>query len=113
MIFSKLATFSRNLHLRRSVTIVSSHNRNYNSTSFILSSANGSSTRSNLNDQLVESLPTEGEWASCTRKFLSPLQVPVRGSDILNNPLYNKGTAFKSGERDRLRFRKFIKNIYC
>ena len=33
-----------------------------------------------LGDLLVETLPTEGEWAQCTRKFLHPLQVPVRGS---------------------------------
>ena len=29
-------------------------------------------------------------------------------SDILNNPLYNKGTAYKEGERDRLRFRGLL-----
>jgi hypothetical protein len=57
-------------------------------------------------DFLKENVATEGEWANCSRNFMAPLQVPVRGPDILNNPLYNKGTAFKSGERDRLRFRK-------
>lgn len=56
---------------------------------------------------LQENVPTEGEWAHCSRKFMAPLQVPVRGGEILTNPLFNKGTAFKSGERDRLRFRKF------
>ena len=91
-----------------------------------------------LDDLLVETLPTEGEWAECTRQFLPPLQVPVRGSgkytsdldctcthqfknfsskihnarfihkDILTSPLFNKGTAFKSGERDRLRFRGLL-----
>jgi malate dehydrogenase (oxaloacetate-decarboxylating)(NADP+) len=69
------------------------------------SSTKGSSS---INDQLIETLSTEGEWAYCSRKFLAPLQVPVRGSDILNNPLYNKGTAFKMGERDRLRFRGLL-----
>jgi malate dehydrogenase (oxaloacetate-decarboxylating)(NADP+) len=39
---------------------------------------------------------------------MAPLEVPVRSVDILNNPLYNKGTAFKSGERDRLRFRGLL-----
>lgn len=63
---------------------------------------------SELKDQLIENISTEGEWAHCSRKFMAPLQVPVRGSDILNNPLYNKGTAFKSGERDRLRFRGLL-----
>ncbi len=43
---------------------------------------------------------------------MAPLQVPVRGADILNNPLFNKGTAFKSGERDRLRFRKFFFSFF-
>jgi malate dehydrogenase (oxaloacetate-decarboxylating)(NADP+) len=32
----------------------------------------------------------------------------VRGADILTNPLFNKGTAFKSGERDRLRVRGLL-----
>ena len=31
-----------------------------------------------------------------------------RTLDILTNPLYNKGTAFKLGERDRLRFRGLL-----
>ncbi|GMI06275.1 hypothetical protein TrVE_jg13520 [Triparma verrucosa] len=42
------------------------------------------------------------------RKFKAPLQVPKRGVDILHDPLFNKGTAFKSGERDRLRFRGLL-----
>ncbi|GFH53301.1 NAD-dependent malic enzyme [Chaetoceros tenuissimus] len=69
------------------------------------SSAKGSSS---INDQLIETLSTEGEWAYCSRQFMAPLKIPVRGSDILNNPLYNKGTAFKIGERDRLRFRGLL-----
>ena len=32
----------------------------------------------------------------------------IKPKDILTNPLYNKGTAFKSGERDRLRFRGLL-----
>lgn len=51
---------------------------------------------------------TEGEWMGCTRRFLAPISVNSRGSEILNNPLFNKGTAFKLGERDRLRFRGLL-----
>mmetsp|Transcript_101438 Transcript_101438/g.293411 ORF Transcript_101438/g.293411 Transcript_101438/m.293411 type:complete len:624 (+) Transcript_101438:193-2064(+) len=53
-------------------------------------------------------VPTEGEWAGCRRDFMAPIHIPVRGSEVLTNPLYNKGTAFKSGERDRLRFRGLL-----
>ncbi|GMI31130.1 hypothetical protein TrRE_jg11435 [Triparma retinervis] len=45
---------------------------------------------------------------SSLRKFKAPLQVPKRGVDILHDPLFNKGTAFKPGERDRLRFRGLL-----
>ena len=55
-----------------------------------------------------EKVPDSGEWAGCKRSFMAPLKVGVRGSDILYHPLYNKGTAFKSGERDRLRFRGLL-----
>jgi malate dehydrogenase (oxaloacetate-decarboxylating)(NADP+) len=55
-----------------------------------------------------EELPTEGEWAGCKRSFLTPITISVRGTDILHEPLYNKGTAFKHGERDRLRFRGLL-----
>jgi len=51
---------------------------------------------------------TEGEWIGCTKKFLSPIQITSRGAEILNNPLFNKATAFKGGERDRLRFRGLL-----
>ena len=51
---------------------------------------------------------TEGEWTGCTKKFLSPIQITSRGAEILNNPLFNKATAFKGGERDRLRFRGLL-----
>lgn len=61
-----------------------------------------------VDDLLVEDIPTEGEWAGCSKKFMAPLRVPVRGGDILNSPLFNKGTAFKEGERDRLRFRGLL-----
>jgi len=67
-----------------------------------------SSKDSGLKEQLVEKIDTEGEWAYCSKNFMAPLQVPVRGVDILTNPLYNKGTAFKSGERDRLRIRGLL-----
>jgi len=38
----------------------------------------------------------------------APLRISVRGADILQDPLFNKGTAFKSGERDRLRLRGLL-----
>lgn len=78
--------------------------------SFSIRSSSSSSSKSGdlTEDLLNESFATEGEWAYCSRKFMAPLQVPVRGSDILSNPLFNKGTAFKSGERDRLRFRGLL-----
>ncbi len=77
---------------------------------FSSSASNGDSGKSTdiPSDFLVENISTEGEWAYCSRRFMAPLQVPVRGSDILNNPLFSKGTAFKSGERDRLRFRGLL-----
>jgi hypothetical protein len=56
----------------------------------------------------VEPITEVGEWAGCKRSFLRPLSVGVRGCDILHHPLYNKGTAFKHGERDRLRFRGLL-----
>lgn len=55
-----------------------------------------------------EPVPDDGEWAGCSRSFMAPIKVPVRGADILHNPLFNKGTAFKTGERDRLRFRGML-----
>jgi hypothetical protein len=57
---------------------------------------------------LAIDVPSEGEWAGCRRDFMAPIHIPVRGSEVLTNPLYNKGTAFKSGERDRLRFRGLL-----
>lgn len=39
---------------------------------------------------------------------MQPLQISARGSDILFNPLFNKGTTFKTGERDRLRLRGLL-----
>jgi len=56
----------------------------------------------------VEEDAVDGEWAGCTKKFMAPLKISARGADILTNPLYNKGTAFKGGERDRLRFRGLL-----
>lgn len=58
--------------------------------------------------QSEEPIQETGEWAGCKRSFMAPLQVSARGSDILFNPLFNKGTAFKSGERDRHRFRGLL-----
>ncbi len=55
-----------------------------------------------------DDIAVEGEWAGCKRSFMAPLRVAAHGADILYNPLYNKGTAFKSGERDRLGFRGLL-----
>jgi hypothetical protein len=59
-------------------------------------------------DSAMEQVPTVGEWAGCSRRFMAPIQISTRGNEILTDPLYNKGTAFKSGERDRLRFRGLL-----
>ena len=58
--------------------------------------------------KVPEQVPTEGEWAGCRRNFMAPIKIPVRGSEILTNPLYSKGTSFKTGERDRLRLRGLL-----
>lgn len=55
-----------------------------------------------------DQVETEGEYAGCPTKFIPPIKISVRGQDILNNPLFNKGTAFKQGERDRFRFRGLL-----
>ena len=39
---------------------------------------------------------------------MAPIRISAKGSDILHDPLFNKGTAFKSGERDRLRIRGLL-----
>ena len=49
-----------------------------------------------------------GEWVGCSKIFRAPIKIKVRGADTLTNPLFNKGTAFKIGERDRLRFRGLV-----
>ena len=56
----------------------------------------------------VEGISHDGEWTGCTKRFLAPITVSVRGAGVLHNPLFNKGTAFKSGERDRLRIRGLL-----
>ena len=53
-------------------------------------------------------IPAEGEWAGCRRDFMNPIHINAKGVEILTNPLFNKGTAFKSGERDRLRIRGLL-----
>ena len=55
-----------------------------------------------------EPVAQTGEWAGCSISFMAPLRISVRGAEILTHPLFNKGTAFKSGERDRLRFRGLL-----
>lgn len=42
------------------------------------------------------------------RMHHAPLRIHKRSGDILNDPLFNKGTAFRHGERDRLRIRGLI-----
>lgn len=66
------------------------------------------STSPVIGEGLVEEVPTEGEWAGCSRRFMAPLKISARGGDILTDPLFNKGLSFKSGERDRLRFRGLL-----
>jgi len=56
----------------------------------------------------VEGVHDEGEWAGCRRDFMTPITIGTRGGDILHDPLFNKGTAFKSEERDRLRIRGLL-----
>ena len=34
-----------------------------------------------------EGISHDGEWAGCTRRFLPPIKIAVRGSEILTNPL--------------------------
>jgi hypothetical protein len=55
-----------------------------------------------------EIIPDTGEWKGCKRSFMSPIRISSRGVQILHNPLFNKGTAFKGGERDRLRIRGML-----
>jgi hypothetical protein len=55
-----------------------------------------------------EPIPETGEWKGCKRSFMAPISVSSRGVQILHNPLFNKGTAFKGGERDRLRIRGML-----
>jgi Malic enzyme, N-terminal domain len=59
-------------------------------------------------EELDEPIAEVGEWAGCKRSFMQPIKVSSRGANILVDPLFNKGTAFKSGERDRLRFRGLL-----
>jgi malate dehydrogenase (oxaloacetate-decarboxylating)(NADP+) len=68
------------------------------------------SSTSKENEEAIgeEEIDIEGEWAGCSRRFMAPIKIAVRGPDILTEPLFNKGTAFKSGERDRLRVRGML-----
>jgi len=42
------------------------------------------------------------------KQFRAPLRTTEIGVDALHDPLFNKGTAFKDGERDRIRIRGLI-----
>jgi len=55
-----------------------------------------------------EALTETGEWAGCKRSFMSPIRISGGGIQVLHSPLFNKGTAFKSGEKDRLRIRGLL-----
>jgi hypothetical protein len=67
-----------------------------------------STTASLTEEDDVDPIPTVGEWAGCKRSFMQPIKISTRGANILVDPLFNKGTAFKSGERDRLRIRGLL-----
>jgi len=56
------------------------------------------------------SQPKSGSEPGAVRSRVhhAPLRISKRGSDILTDPLFNKGTAFKAGERDRLRIRGLV-----
>ena len=41
-------------------------------------------------------------------RFMKALSVPTKGADVTRNPLYNKGSAFSTGERDRLGIRGLV-----
>lgn len=71
--------------------------------------SDGDEDRMTTKTHTEEPVPNTGEWKGCRRNFMAPLRVKhERGIEILHNPLYNKGTAFKSGERDRLGFRGLL-----
>jgi len=74
-------------------------------------SAESSGSSNEETERLVEEFPTDGEWTGCSRRFMAPLKISTRGSDILHDPLFNKGTAFKMGERDRLSIRGLLPAI--
>ena len=78
------------------------------------SSSSVSGLSSSLNPRFYSSTPSALNPSDydfdfkTLRKFKAPLRVPKRGVDILHDPLFNKGTAFKAGERDRLRIRGLL-----
>jgi hypothetical protein len=82
--------------------------------SVVARSASVSSIRAFSTDRVVdpafaeEGIQESGEWKGCKRSFMAPIQISSRGVQILHNPLFNKGTAFKYGERDRLRIRGML-----
>jgi len=72
------------------------------------STANTDDTTKTEDEYQVEGEAADGEWEGCMKTFMAPLKITARGADVLTNPLFNKGTAFKGGERDRLRFRGLL-----
>jgi len=57
---------------------------------------------------VIEDHHTEGEWNGCRRDFVKPIEISTRGVGTLHSALFNKGTAFKTEERDRLRIRGLL-----
>lgn len=65
-------------------------------------------TSQRVNITTTSPLLVEKEWEGCRRDFVHPIEISTRGADTLHSPLFNKGTAFKTEERDRLRFRGLL-----
>ena len=100
--FASRAFLGRTLHRQ---TATATRSASWVGRSFS-SSSDGTSTTTST--EVAEPVPESGEWAGCKRSFMAPIRISARGADILHEPLFNKGTAFKSGERDRLRIRGLL-----
>jgi len=94
---------------------LTNYTRAVTSSSSLYSKAFSYSTTQDRDDDEIEedgeehhTYDPDEEGRDCSLRFAAPLRIAARGSDILTNPLFNKGTAFKGGERDRLRFRGLL-----